>query len=67
MYKKTSLLLTTLLLGCLFISTPVVAKADVLVTQANNPELKNLIDEGKRRAYDAQFDFPNRRGMWGWF
>ncbi|ALB39938.1 MAG: tetratricopeptide repeat protein [Nostocales cyanobacterium LacPavin_0920_SED1_MAG_38_18] len=48
MYKKTSVLLTALLLGCLFTSTPVVAKADVLLTQVNNPELKNLIDEGKR-------------------
>lgn len=48
MYKKTSLVLTVLLLGCLFTSTPVVVKADILVVQANNPELKNLIEEGKR-------------------
>ncbi|MBE9249288.1 tetratricopeptide repeat protein [Dolichospermum sp. LEGE 00240] len=53
MYRKTSVLLTALLLGCLFTNTPVVAKAEVLVAQVNNPELKNLIDQGKRLV-DAQ-------------
>ena len=48
MYKKTSFVLTAILLGCLFISTPVVATTDVLVVQADNAELKNLIDQGKR-------------------
>jgi len=48
MYKKTSFVLTILLLGCFLTSTPVAVKADVLVVQADNAELKNLIDEGKR-------------------
>ncbi len=48
MYKKTSLVLTALLLGCLFTNSLVMAKADVLVVQANDSQLKNLIEEGKR-------------------
>ncbi|MTJ53510.1 tetratricopeptide repeat protein [Anabaena sp. UHCC 0253] len=48
MYKKTSFVLTVLLLGCFVTSTPVVAQTDVLVAQAKNSELKNLIEEGKR-------------------
>jgi tetratricopeptide (TPR) repeat protein len=48
MDKKTSLLLTCVLLGCLFTSIPIVVKADILVVQANDSELKNLIEEGKR-------------------
>jgi tetratricopeptide (TPR) repeat protein len=48
MYKRTSFLLTALLLGCFVTSTPVVVKADVLVAQADSSELKNLIEEGKR-------------------
>ncbi len=48
MYKKTSFILIVLLLGCFVTSAPVVAKSNVLVAQANNSELKNLIEEGKR-------------------
>jgi len=47
-YKKTSFILIVLLLGCFVTSAPVVAKPHVLVAQANNSELKNLIEEGKR-------------------
>jgi tetratricopeptide (TPR) repeat protein len=47
-YKKTSFVLTVLLLGCFLTSTPVAVKAEILVVQANNSELKNLIEEGKR-------------------
>ena len=48
MYKKTSFVLSVLLLGCFLTSTPVLVKADVLVVQADNAELKNLIEDGKR-------------------
>ncbi|MEY3332664.1 MAG: Cellulose synthase operon protein [Cyanobacteriota bacterium] len=46
--KKTLLLLNFLLLGCLLTSIPVVVKAEVLLVQAKNSELKNLIQKGKR-------------------
>ncbi|MFM6334514.1 MAG: tetratricopeptide repeat protein, partial [Dolichospermum sp.] len=48
MYKKTSFVLTVLLLGCFLTSTPVVAKVDLLLAQADNTELKSLIEDGKR-------------------
>jgi tetratricopeptide (TPR) repeat protein len=56
MYKKTSLVLTALLLGCLFAGTPVVVKAEILVSQANDSELKNLIEEGKRRVDSKDYN-----------
>jgi len=47
-YKKTSFVLPVLLLGYFLASTPVVAKADVLLVQVNNSELKSLLEDGKR-------------------
>jgi Flp pilus assembly protein TadD len=47
MYKPKSWLVTFLLLGS-FMATPVVAEAKVLVAQANNSELKQLLEEGRK-------------------
>lgn len=48
-YKQKSLLLTILLLGSFVTATPVVAETtEVLVAQARNPELKRLLEEGRR-------------------
>ncbi|MEA5618436.1 tetratricopeptide repeat protein [Cronbergia sp. UHCC 0137] len=48
MYKHTSLIVTFLLLGSLVTTTPVVAKTEVIVAQARNAELKEMLEEGRR-------------------
>ncbi|WP_026104148.1 tetratricopeptide repeat protein [Anabaena sp. PCC 7108] len=48
MFKPTSCLVTFLLLGYFFTATPLIAQAEVLVAQASNPKLKELLEEGKR-------------------
>ncbi|QLE56577.1 tetratricopeptide repeat protein [Nostoc sp. TCL26-01] len=48
MYKRISFMLSVLLLGCCAATIPTAAQAQVLVVQAINPELKQLLDEGRR-------------------
>lgn len=48
MYKQTAFVLSVLLSGCLVANIPSVAKAQVLVAQANNQELKEMLEEGRR-------------------
>lgn len=47
-YKRISLIVGILLLGCSAWSMPSVAQAQTLVVQANRAELKPLLEEGKR-------------------
>ncbi len=47
-FKQTSFLVTFLLLGCVMTTTPLIAQAEVLVAQARNPQLKQLLEEGRR-------------------
>ena len=47
-YKQTSLIVSFLLLGCFVTTIPSVARAEVLVAQAKNSELKQMLEEGKR-------------------
>ncbi|QSJ19580.1 tetratricopeptide repeat protein [Nostoc sp. UHCC 0702] len=48
MYKRISLIVSVLLLGCCTVTIPSVAQAQVLVSQAKNPELKEILEEGRR-------------------
>ncbi|HIK04835.1 MAG TPA: tetratricopeptide repeat protein [Trichormus sp. M33_DOE_039] len=48
MYKRISLIVGILLLGCGTVSIPSVAQAQTFVAQANRAELKQLLEEGKR-------------------
>ena len=48
MYKPTSFVFGVMLLGCFAFSIPSVAQAQVLVAQGKNPELKQLLEEGRR-------------------
>ncbi|MHC5828387.1 MAG: tetratricopeptide repeat protein, partial [Nostoc sp.] len=48
MYKPTSFVFSVVLLGCFAFTIPSVAQAQVLVAQAKNPELKQLLEEGRR-------------------
>ncbi|MGF1933060.1 MAG: tetratricopeptide repeat protein [Nostoc sp. ChiQUE02] len=48
MYKPTSFVFSVVLLGCFTFTIPSVAQAQVLVAQAKNPELKQLLEEGRR-------------------
>jgi len=47
-YKRISLIVGILLLGCGTVSIPSVAQAQTFVAQANRAELKQLLEEGKR-------------------
>jgi Flp pilus assembly protein TadD len=47
-YKQTAFVASVLLSGCFVATMPSVAQAQVLVAQANNPELKELLEEGRR-------------------
>lgn len=47
-YKRISLLVGILLLGCGAVSIPSVAQAQTLVAQVNRAELKQMLEEGKR-------------------
>lgn len=47
-YKRISLIIGILLLGCASVSIPSEAQAQTLVVQANRAELKQLLEEGKR-------------------
>lgn len=47
MYKRISFVLGLLVLGCATV-IPSVAQAQVVVVQANNAELKRLLEQGKR-------------------
>ncbi|HYX16987.1 MAG TPA: hypothetical protein VE944_22070, partial [Nostoc sp.] len=48
MYKPTSIVLSVVLLGCFSLTIPSVVQAQVLVAQSKNPELKQLLEEGRR-------------------
>ena len=48
MYKRISIIVGVLLLGCCVTTIPSVAQAQVLVVQAKNPELKQLLEDGRR-------------------
>ncbi|MDZ8188154.1 MAG: tetratricopeptide repeat protein [Nostoc sp. ChiSLP02] len=48
MYKPTSFVFSVVLLGCFAFSMPTPAQGQVLVAQAKNPELKQLLEEGRR-------------------
>ncbi len=48
MYKPTSFVFSVVLLGCFTFTIPSVAQAQVLVAQAKNSELKQLLEEGRR-------------------
>ncbi|MBW4566440.1 MAG: tetratricopeptide repeat protein [Mojavia pulchra JT2-VF2] len=48
MYKRTSFVVSVLLLGCFATTIPSVAQAQVLLTQARNPELKQMLEDGRR-------------------
>lgn len=48
MYKQTSLVISVLLLGFFVTTVPSVAQAQVLLVQAKNPEIKQLLEEGRR-------------------
>ncbi|MEA5502207.1 tetratricopeptide repeat protein [Halotia wernerae UHCC 0503] len=48
MYKRISLIVSVMLLGCYAATIPSVAQAQVLVAQAKNPELKQILEEGRR-------------------
>ncbi|BAB74186.1 tetratricopeptide repeat protein [Anabaena sp. FACHB-709] len=48
MYKHISFVLSVLLLGGGAATIPSIAQAQVLVVQANNAELKRLLEDGKR-------------------
>ncbi|MCC5636043.1 tetratricopeptide repeat protein [Nostoc sp. CHAB 5844] len=49
MYKRISLIVSVLLLGCSTVAIPARVQAQVLVAQAKNPELKELFEEGRRQ------------------
>ncbi|MHC5594557.1 MAG: tetratricopeptide repeat protein [Nostoc sp.] len=48
MYKPTSFVFSVMLLGCFAFSIPSMAQAQVLVAQAKNTELKQLLEDGRR-------------------
>lgn len=48
MYKRISLIVSVMLLGCSAATIPSVAQAQVLVAQAKNPELKQMLEQGRR-------------------
>ena len=49
MYKPTSFLVTVLLLGSFVTTTPAIAQdSEVLVAQASNPKLKEMLEEGRK-------------------
>lgn len=48
MYKRISFVVGVLFLGSYIVTTPLVAQGQMLVAQASNPELKQLIEEGRR-------------------
>lgn len=48
MYKRISFIASVLLLGCCTVTIPSVAQAQILVSQAKNPELKETLEEGRR-------------------
>lgn len=48
MYRQTAFVLSVFLSGCLVATIPSVAQAQVLVAQTNNPELKEMLEEGRR-------------------
>lgn len=56
MYKHQSLLVTVLLLGSFITTTPVVAQAEVVVAQARNAELKELLEEGRTQVNAGDYD-----------
>jgi Flp pilus assembly protein TadD len=47
-YKRISVIVSVLLLGCCTVTIPLTAQAQVLVAQARNPELKEILEEGRR-------------------
>lgn len=47
-YKPKSLVFSVFLLGCFAVTIPAIAQAQVLVVQARNPELKQLLENGRR-------------------
>ncbi|OUL20046.1 tetratricopeptide repeat protein [Nostoc sp. 106C] len=48
MYKRISLIVSILLLGCFAATISPAAKAQVLLAQARNPEVKQMLEEGRR-------------------
>ncbi|MBD2441514.1 tetratricopeptide repeat protein [Nostoc sp. FACHB-110] len=48
MYKRISLVVSVLSLGCSAAMIPVMAQAQVVVAQAKSPEVKELFEEGRR-------------------
>ncbi|MFN6565959.1 hypothetical protein A6770_23825 [Nostoc minutum NIES-26] len=48
MYKRISLIVSVLLLGCCTVTIPSEAQAQAIVAQARNPELKEILEEGRR-------------------
>ncbi|AFZ27994.1 tetratricopeptide repeat protein [Cylindrospermum stagnale PCC 7417] len=48
MYKQASFVVSVLLLGCFATTIPSIAQAEVLMAQASNSELKQLLEEGRR-------------------
>ncbi len=47
-YKQTAFVVSVLLSGCFAATIPSVAQAQILVAQTKNPELKQLLEEGRR-------------------
>ncbi|MBW4674772.1 MAG: tetratricopeptide repeat protein [Desmonostoc geniculatum HA4340-LM1] len=48
MYKPTSFVFSVVLLGCFAFTMPAPTQAQVLMAQTKNPELKQLLEEGRR-------------------
>jgi Flp pilus assembly protein TadD len=63
-YKQTSLILSVILLSGLFTSVPSHVQAQVLVAQKRSPELKELLEEGRKlvdaRDYDGAISVYQR-------
>ena len=55
MYNRTSLFLSVLLLGSIVATVPSVTQAQVVVAQRTTPEVKQLLDEGRRLVDAADY------------
>jgi len=55
-YQPKSFVVSVLLLGCFITTIPAVAQAGVLVAQANNSELKQLLEEGRRLVGNGDYN-----------
>ncbi len=56
MYKQTSFVLSVLLLGGFAATMPSVAKAQVIVAQSRSPQLKQLLEDGRRLVNSGDYN-----------